>query len=52
MLSPLFWPVAQATKLELPLNSRLPEELREKPEVPALPASHWNWVVSPAEDTD
>lgn len=52
MLSPLFWPVAQATKLVLPLNSRPPEELREKPEVPALPALHWNWVVSAVGDID
>ena len=51
-MSPLFWPVAQATKLDLPLNSRPPEELREKPEVPALPASHWNWVVSAVGDID
>lgn len=46
MLSPLLWPVAQATKLDLPLK------LREKAEVPALSALNWNWVVSAVGDID
>jgi hypothetical protein len=46
MLSPPFRPVAQAMKLELPSNSRTPEEVSENPDVPVEPASHWNCVVS------
>lgn len=45
MLRPPFWPVSQATKVELPWNSSPPDEFTEKPEVPVAPWSHWNWVV-------
>jgi hypothetical protein len=42
MFIPPFWPVWQAMKLGLPLNSSTPEELIENPEVGAAPTSHWN----------